>query len=149
MRRSSPASDGVLWTPEQKHAIVMEGLGSELTPTEVARQIRDQQWAALCVATQVLGGQISVITGSAPSFARVELAPALQASNGSEPVSPRVPCVPVTSIVTSGWADRDRAAECRVGARRCRSNWVGRACWWLTPLYDLIVGSRFASSSVR
>ena len=26
------------WTPEQKHAIVAESLGSEVTPTEVARK---------------------------------------------------------------------------------------------------------------
>jgi transposase len=37
---------------------------------------------------QVLGGQVSVVTGPAPTFARVELTPALQAPDGSEPVSP-------------------------------------------------------------
>ena len=43
---------------------------------------------------QVLGGHVSVVTGPAPSFARVELAPALQAPDGSEPVSPAVPAPP-------------------------------------------------------
>ena len=32
------------WTPEQKRAIVAESLGPELTPSEVARKLRDQQW---------------------------------------------------------------------------------------------------------
>src|ERR1700736_5263110 len=25
--------------------------------------------------------------------------------------------------------------------RSTLSHWVGRACWWLTPLYDLVVGT--------
>ena len=25
--------------------------------------------------------------------------------------------------------------------RSTLSNWVGRACWWLTPLYELIIGT--------
>jgi transposase len=32
--------------------------------------------------------------------------------------------------------------------RSTLSNWVGRACWWLTPLYDLIVGTVPASSKL-
>ena len=28
--------------------------------------------------------------------------------------------------------------------RSTLSNWVGRACWWLTPLYELIVGTALA-----
>jgi hypothetical protein len=40
---------------------------------------------------QVLGSQISVVTGSAPSFARVELAAAPQSPDCSEPVSATVP----------------------------------------------------------
>ena len=28
--------------------------------------------------------------------------------------------------------------------RSTLSNWVGRACWWLTPLYELIVGTVLA-----
>ena len=29
--------------------------------------------------------------------------------------------------------------------RSTLSNWVGRACWWLTPLYDLVVGTVLAA----
>src|SRR6185369_2845115 len=32
--------------------------------------------------------------------------------------------------------------------RSTLSNWVGRACWWLTPLYDLIVGTVLASNKL-
>jgi transposase len=82
------------WTPEQKRAIVAESLGSELTPTEVARKYAISSGLLYSWRQQVLGGQVSVVTGSAPSFARVELAPALQALDGGEPVSPVVPAPP-------------------------------------------------------
>jgi transposase len=78
------------WTPEQKRAIVAESLGSELTPTEVARKYAISSGLLYSWRQQVLGGQVSVVTGSAPSFARVELAPALQPPDGNEPVSPTV-----------------------------------------------------------
>ena len=32
--------------------------------------------------------------------------------------------------------------------RSTLSNWVGRACWWLTPLYELIVGTVLASNKL-
>jgi len=32
--------------------------------------------------------------------------------------------------------------------RSTLSNWVGRACWWLTPLYDLVVSTVLASSKL-
>lgn len=32
--------------------------------------------------------------------------------------------------------------------RSTLSDWVGRACWWLTPLYDLIVGTVLASNKL-
>ena len=32
--------------------------------------------------------------------------------------------------------------------RSTLSNWVGRACWWLTPLYDLIVSTVLASDKL-
>jgi transposase len=32
--------------------------------------------------------------------------------------------------------------------RSTLSNWVGRACWWLTPLYDLLVGTVLASAKL-
>ena len=32
--------------------------------------------------------------------------------------------------------------------RSTLGNWVGRACWWLTPLYDLVVGTVLGSSKI-
>ena len=79
------------WTPEQKRAIVAESLASDLTPTEVGRKYAISSGLLYSWRQQVLGSQISVVTGSAPSFARVELAPALQAPDGSESISPAAP----------------------------------------------------------
>jgi transposase len=79
------------WTSEQKRAIVAESLGSELTPTEVARKYAISSGLLYSWRQQVLGSQISVVTGSAPSFARVELAAALQSPDGSDAVSATVP----------------------------------------------------------
>lgn len=78
------------WTLEQKRAIVAESLSPELTPTEVARKYAISSGLLYSWRQQVLGGQVSVVTGSAPSFARVELATTLQSPDGSEPVSPTV-----------------------------------------------------------
>jgi transposase len=73
---------------------VAESLGSDLTPTEVARKYAISSGLLYSWRQQVLGGQISLVIGPPPSFARVELAPALQAPDGSEPVSPAVPAPP-------------------------------------------------------
>jgi transposase len=32
--------------------------------------------------------------------------------------------------------------------RSTLSNWVGRACWWLTPIYDLVVGAVLSSTKL-
>ncbi len=32
--------------------------------------------------------------------------------------------------------------------RSTLSNWVGRACWWLTPLYELVLGTVLSSTKV-
>jgi len=77
------------WTPEQKRAIVAESLGPELTPTEVARKYAISSGLLYSWRQQVFGGQVSVVAGSAPSFARVDVAAPLQ-SPGSEPISPPV-----------------------------------------------------------
>ena len=90
------------WTPEQKRAIVAESLGSEVTPTEVARKYAISSGLLYTWRQQVLGGQISVVTGSTPSFARVELPPALQPPESSEPVSPTVPSPPPQSSRPDG-----------------------------------------------
>lgn len=79
------------WTPEQKRAIVAESLGPELTPSEVARKYAISSGLLYSWRQQVLGGQASVVTGSAPSFARVELAPVLQSLAGGESAAPADP----------------------------------------------------------
>src|SRR6185369_353966 len=53
------------WTAEQKRAIVAESLGSEQTPTEVARKYAISSGLLYSWRQQVLGGQVSVVTGSA------------------------------------------------------------------------------------
>jgi transposase len=79
------------WTPEQKRAIVAESLGPELTPSEVARKYAISSGLLYSWRQQVLGGQARVVAGSAPSFARVELAPVLQSLAGGEPAAPADP----------------------------------------------------------
>ena len=32
--------------------------------------------------------------------------------------------------------------------RSTLANWVGRACWWLQPIYDLLVGTVLSSPKV-
>jgi transposase len=32
--------------------------------------------------------------------------------------------------------------------RSTLSYWIGRACWWLTPLYDLLVSTALSCSKV-
>ena len=82
------------WTPEQKRAIVAESLSSELTPTDVARKYAISSGLLYSWRQQVLGGQVSVVTGAAPSFARVELSPALAGPDGDEPTASAVPAAP-------------------------------------------------------
>jgi len=72
------------WTLEQKREIVAESLGQELTPTEVARKHAISSGLLYTWRQQILGGQLSVVSGSTPSFARVELA--AQQLDSAEPV---------------------------------------------------------------
>ena len=90
------------WTPEQKRAIVAESLCSEVTPTEVARKYAISSGLLYAWRQQLLGDQVSVVTGSAPRFAQVELASVLQPPDCSEPVSPTVPSPPPQSSRPDG-----------------------------------------------
>ena len=62
----------------------------------------------------------------------------------------------VAHIVVSKFCDhlplyRQAGMLARQGVTLDRStlaNWVGRACWWLTPLYDLVVSTVLSSSKV-
>ncbi len=82
------------WTPEQKRAIVAESLGPELTPSEVARKYAISSGLLYSWRQQVLGGQAHVVAASAPSFARVELAPVLHSLAGGESAAPADPGAP-------------------------------------------------------
>jgi len=62
----------------------------------------------------------------------------------------------VAHIVVSKFCDhlplyRQAGMLARLGVildRSTLANWVGRACWWLTPLYDLVVSTVLSSSKV-
>src|ERR1700748_2413837 len=62
-----------VWTPEQKREIVAESLGSELTPTEVARKHAISSGQLYTWRQQVLGGQMTLLARTAPDFAQVEM----------------------------------------------------------------------------
>ena len=64
-----------VWTSEQKREIVAESLGSELTPTEVARKYGIGSGLLYTWRSQILTGPSGVVTRLRPSFAQVELAP--------------------------------------------------------------------------
>jgi transposase len=82
---------------------VAESLDPELTPSEVARKYAISSGLLYSWRQQVLGGQAHVVSRSAPSFARVELAPVLQSLAGSEPVAPTVPgSLPATRSAPDG-----------------------------------------------
>src|SRR3954466_307711 len=63
------------WTPEQKREIVMESLGPDLTPTEVARKYAINSGLLYTWRRQVLGGQMTGLVRSTPGFAQVEVVP--------------------------------------------------------------------------
>ena len=80
------------WTLDQKREIVMESLGPELTPTEVARKHAISSGLLYTWRQRILGDQVGVVAGSTASFARVELAP--QQLGSSEAVGSMVPAPP-------------------------------------------------------
>jgi len=64
-----------VWTLEQKREIVAESLGSALTPTEVARKYGISSGLLYGWRRKLLGGEMTLLQHSPPSFARVEIAP--------------------------------------------------------------------------
>jgi transposase len=59
--------------PEQKREIVMESLGPDLTPTEVACKYAITSGLLYTWRRQVLGGQMTHLVRSSPGFAQVEV----------------------------------------------------------------------------
>jgi transposase len=70
------------WTPEQKRGIVMESLGPDLTPTEVARKHGISSGQLYTWRQQVLGRQMTLLARTQPDFAQVEM------TSGARPEAP-------------------------------------------------------------
>jgi transposase len=62
------------WSIEQKQEIVAESLGSDTTPTEVARKHAISSGLLYTWRQQLLGAQIAPQARPAPTFAQVEIA---------------------------------------------------------------------------
>jgi transposase len=85
------------WTPEQKREIVLESLGPALTPTEVARKYAITSGLLYTWRRQVLGGQMTHLVRSTPSFAQVEMVPphvAAPEPMAEPPIAPPEPVLP-------------------------------------------------------
>ena len=80
------------WTREEKRAIVMEGLNSGLTPTEVARKHAISTGLLYTWRRELLNLSSAVVTRVAPRFAEVGVAPQLDAAMQADtPVPPHAP----------------------------------------------------------
>jgi transposase len=66
------------WTVEQKREIVAESFGPDVTPSEVARKYGIGSGQLYTWRREVLNLPTAIVTRSAPSFAKVELAPVAQ-----------------------------------------------------------------------
>jgi transposase len=76
-----------VWTLEQKREIVSESLGSALSPTEVARKYGISSGLLYGWRQKLLGGQMTLLQQSAPSFPQVEIAPAQSDKADPEPAT--------------------------------------------------------------
>ena len=83
------------WTLEQKREIVAESLGSELTPTEVARKHAISSGQLYTWRRQLLSVPGAVIERTVPRFAEVDLAPASPTASEPRPNSEPVPAAPM------------------------------------------------------
>ncbi len=79
------------WTLEQKREIVAESLGSELTPTEVARKHAISSGQLYTWRRQLLSMPGTVIEHAVPRFAEVDLAVASLGASEPVPTSGRAP----------------------------------------------------------
>jgi transposase len=82
------------WTVEQKREIVLESLGPELTPTQVARKHRISTGQLYTWRQQLLAVQGSAVSHVPPRFAPVELAPSQLSLPDPMPVAAPVPAMP-------------------------------------------------------
>jgi transposase len=90
------------WTLEQKREIVAESLGSELTPTEVARKHAISSGQLYTWRQQLLSMPGTVIERAIPRFAAVDLAPASPGASEPAPIGGTVPAEPPTPARAGG-----------------------------------------------
>jgi transposase len=90
------------WTLEQKREIVAESLGSELTPTEVARKHAISSGQLYTWRQQLLSMPGAVIERAMPRFAEVELAPASPGASQPAPICETAPPEPPAAVRTGG-----------------------------------------------
>lgn len=83
------------WTLEQKSEIVAESLGSELTPTEVARKHAISSGQLYTWRRQLLSKPGAVIDRAMPRFAAVALAPAARGASEPAPSGGAAPPAPL------------------------------------------------------
>ena len=74
------------WTLEQKREIVTESLGSELTPTEVARKHAISSGQLYTWRRQLLSMTGTAIERAVPRFAAVDLAPSSPGASEPAPI---------------------------------------------------------------
>ena len=74
------------WTLEQKREIVTESLGSELTPTEVARKHAISSGQLYTWRRQLLSMTSTAIERAVPRFAAVDLAPSSPGASEPAPI---------------------------------------------------------------
>ena len=79
------------WTLEQKREIVVESLGPELTPTEVARKHGISSGQLYTWRRQLLNVPGAVVTAAMPRFAPVDLASARPGASGPTALDEHIP----------------------------------------------------------
>jgi transposase len=90
------------WTPEQKREIVMESLGPELTPTEVARKYAIGTGLLYGWRQQILSGPMSSLGRPTPRFAQVEMTPSQPEAPEAKPEPPMTLPEPETPVRPAG-----------------------------------------------
>jgi transposase len=91
-----------VWTLEQKREIVAESLGPALTPTEVARKYGISSGLLYGWRQKLLGGELTCLQHSSPSFAQVEVAPSQPDKPDPKPATPASPSVTAVSTRPPG-----------------------------------------------
>jgi len=90
------------WTREQKREIVAESLGSDLTPTEVARKHAISSGQLYTWRRQMLSMPGTGIERAVPRFAAVDLAPSTADASEPAPIGETMPAEPATPARTGG-----------------------------------------------